>query len=92
MSNPVPTSDSGSGHGSSASGDGAAPSRRFLSLRNGHTWIDRRGSMARIIGRWETVVDDRKALKRRSTEHPLERVESAVESWSLRRADQFSKK
>jgi uncharacterized protein YndB with AHSA1/START domain len=44
------------------------------------TWIDRRGPIAKIIGRWATGVADRTTHNRVSMEQTLDRIKSAVES------------
>ncbi len=44
------------------------------------TWIDRRGPLAKIIGRWATGVADRTTHNRVSMEQTLDRLKSAAES------------
>ena len=56
------------------------------------TWIDRRGPLAKIIGRWATGVADRTTHNRESMELTLDRLKSAAESTTSVGADQFWKK
>jgi uncharacterized protein YndB with AHSA1/START domain len=44
------------------------------------TWIDRRGPLAKIIGRWATGVVDRATHNRLSMEQTLDRLKAAAES------------